>query len=385
MNNITRLEIIFSGNICALNGAANFVRLMDEKSFWKDNGYDLSIVTNCESFHDEQLYRRTIKYRIRSLFKKILNITIYGKRQFIKYEFNGLGKSVVNKIVPMDNTCYLLNDYMAAYQFYKRYGKKYKTIFLMHNNGNMLSMVDNDILNDKKSGRFLRNVEIEILSKADIIVFVSETAKQSFLMKQKTYGNKAVSISIGIKERSVVQKRKYDYLKLVTVGTLGDRKNQIAIIKAVEKIVLESNMNIELTLVGDGPKLKEWEEYINKHCLQKYIHIVGAQNNVGKYLDEANVFVMSSLDEGLPVSAQEAMQSGLPLVLTDVGGCNELIDGNGYLVRSGSVDELVLAIKRLENNMESLNQMGERSSMLFKMRYSQKQMLLKYVRLIKEL
>ena len=79
MNNITRLEIIFSGNICALNGAANFVRLMDEKSFWKDNGYDLSIVTNCESFHDEQLYRRTIKYRIRSLFKKILNITIYGK------------------------------------------------------------------------------------------------------------------------------------------------------------------------------------------------------------------------------------------------------------------------------------------------------------------
>ncbi len=90
---------------------------------------------------------------------------------------------------------------------------------------------------------------------------------------------------------------------------------------------------------------------------------------------------MSSIDEGLPISAQEAMNYSLPLILTDVGGCSELISENGILT-STDVNEIMGAIVSLNDNKDMLKKMGETSKKIFEERYTLDIMLGKYVQCI---
>lgn len=376
------VKLLFSGNINALNGAANFVRLLDDTKYWEEQQVEFSVRSNDASYLNEQEYRKSATYKVKSLIKDILNKSKVGKRRFIKYEFDTLGKNIVESVKPDEGTCYALNDYMVAYHFYTRYQKRYKTIFLMHNNGDMLSMVDPLMRQDLVTGRFLEEVESIILECANRLVFVSEIAKENFLVSHSEYKDKVVVINIGLKDKQSTVRSKSKNIRLISVGTLDHRKNQIALIHAVEAI---HDKRIKLTLVGGGPKLNEWRQYVDSHNLTEKIRLVGAQSNVLEYLNNSDLFVMSSLDEGLPVAAQEAMQAGLPLILTDVGGCRELIDGNGILLENASVDNLKNAIYSLITDNEEMRKMGKRSRKIFDVRFSVNKMLYSYSELFDQL
>lgn len=376
------VKLLFSGNKKALNGAANFVRLLDDRDFWEQEQIGFSVESNDTSYSNEEVYRKSLLFKIKSLAKSILDKSKVGKWRFIRYEFDVLGKTVADKVKPDLGTCYVLNDYMVAYNFYIKYHAKYRTVFLMHNNGDMLSMVDPVMLEDPKIGYFFSNVEKTILKCSDRIVFVSEIAKENFLVKHSEFRDKIAVINIGLKDKFVLRHDIGDTNRLVTVGTLNQRKNQIAIIKAVEKINSDA---IKLTLVGGGPKLSEWRQYSESHNLTGKVHLVGAQNDVFKYLANSDVFVMSSLDEGLPVAAQEAMQMGLPLILTNVGGCKELIDGNGILLEDSSIDSLSDAICYIFSDKARRIQMGNRSRVLYDRQYSVNRMLESYAKLFGQL
>lgn len=377
-----KVELLFSGNENGLNGAANFVRMLDDRDFWKREGIDFNVVDNSSFYSDEEKYRKSVLFKTKSIIKRILNSSKAGKNRFLRYEFEVLGTRVVDKIVPSKDTCYVLNDYMVANEFFRRFGKEYRTIFIMHNTGDMLSQVDSVVLADKKMGKFLRNAEKRILDCSDNLVFISSIGLDNFLERHENYKKKSTIISIGLKDHSNVIHNNNSSIQLVSVGTLHKRKNQIAIIKAVEKI---ANNNIELTLVGGGPKLKEWSKYCIDHNLERRIHLVGAKTDVFQYLDSADVFIMSSFEEGLPVAAQEAMQMGLPLILTDVGGCKELIDGNGILVKNITEDEIANAIQLVCNDKLEITRMGNRSREIYEERYTVEIMLRSYLQLTHKL
>ena len=93
---------------------------------------------------------------------------------------------------------------------------------------------------------------------------------------------------------------------------------------------------------------------------------------------------MSSLDEGLPISAIEAMKAKLPLILTDVGGCRELINGNGFLIKP-ELNELSNAIIEFGKDVERQKEMSKVSYQLFQQKYTLEKMLEGYGKLIKEL
>ena len=118
--------------------------------------------------------------------------------------------------------------------------------------------------------------------------------------------------------------------------------------------------------------------------IEKYINFVGARKDVDVLLKDANLFVMSSLDEGLPISAIEALRAKLPLILTNVGGNKELIRNNGYLV-TATLDDMTTAIEKFASNTEEQSRMSENSYQYYIDRFSVENMISDYCGIFRQI
>ena len=101
---------------------------------------------------------------------------------------------------------------------------------------------------------------------------------------------------------------------------------------------LEENIKsqISVSIAGEGPKIYrvELQDFVKKNNLQDFVRFVGVTSNVPKFLYYADLFVMSSAWEGSPIALTEAAISGLPCIVTNVGGCSEIIErsSNGTVI-----------------------------------------------------
>ncbi|HHR6146991.1 TPA: glycosyltransferase [Providencia alcalifaciens] len=135
-------------------------------------------------------------------------------------------------------------------------------------------------------------------------------------------------------------------LKALFVGRMVHPKRADLFIEAAKK-----TPSVDFYLVGDGPLLENFKsQYSDKH---ENIFFLGEINNFDAYYD-FDIFVLCSDSEGLPMSAIEAGSAGLPLILSNVGGCSELIypsdnKSNGLLVNN-DVDSLLKALTEISEN-----------------------------------
>ncbi|HEV3478319.1 MAG TPA: glycosyltransferase family 4 protein [Gaiellaceae bacterium] len=145
---------------------------------------------------------------------------------------------------------------------------------------------------------------------------------------------------------------------IVSVGRLAPPKDFRTLVRA---LALLPPGAVDALLVGDGPDRAELEAEIARLDLGERVELAGERHDVPELLSRANLFVLSSLSEGLPVSVLEAMAAGLPVVGSSVGGVPELVgDGEtGFLVEPGNPDELAAAIGRLLADPELRRRMGE--------------------------
>ena len=160
------------------------------------------------------------------------------------------------------------------------------------------------------------------------------------------------------------------------------KKNQIAIIKSLKRI--RNSIDASLTVVGGGTALNDCKQCAKSLNVEQWVNFLGPCDDVSGQLTKCNLFVMSSLDEGLPISAIEAMKAKLPLILTDVGGCRELINGNGFLIKP-ELNELSNAIIEFGKDVERQKEMSKVSYQLFQQKFTLEKMLESYGKLIKEL
>jgi glycosyltransferase involved in cell wall biosynthesis len=111
-----------------------------------------------------------------------------------------------------------------------------------------------------------------------------------------------------------------------------------------------------LIIVGDGEERGYLEELADSFGIRVCVDFVGKvpHKRIPDYMRQADVFVLSSLSEGFPVTVLEAMAYGLPIVATRVGGLPDIIeDGvNGYLVELRNVEEITNKIAMLLNSPE---------------------------------
>jgi glycosyltransferase involved in cell wall biosynthesis len=144
--------------------------------------------------------------------------------------------------------------------------------------------------------------------------------------------------------------------RLLFVGRLTAAKGLPILLQALAKLQ-KIHPDILLTVIGDGEEREYLTAMTNRLGLTNNVNYVGSksQTQVREYLQQTDIFVMSSFAEGLPVVLMEAMAAGVPVVATRIAGVSELVEHgiNGYLVPPGDDVSLGESIAELMNNPET--------------------------------
>ncbi len=145
---------------------------------------------------------------------------------------------------------------------------------------------------------------------------------------------------------------------LTTIGRIAKQKNQKLLIETV-KILVAQEYDVVLLIIGDDPEkdkslLKELKKYEDER-----IKFLGLKSNVIDYLTYSDLFCLSSLYEGMPITLLEAMSLGVIPVCTPAGGIVDVIDVNtGFIAKDFSKESLTEAFKQYlkleQNNLEIL-------------------------------
>lgn len=134
--------------------------------------------------------------------------------------------------------------------------------------------------------------------------------------------------------------------------------------------------NIKLLLVGwYEDALDPLQAHIKQEInTNENIIDVGSQKNVRPFLNIMDVFVFPSYREGFGVSIMEAAAMELPVICTDISGCNELIKNgyNGILIKPKSTSDLLVALQSFIDNPEQIKQMGAVTRNYILNKYNQK-------------
>jgi glycosyltransferase involved in cell wall biosynthesis len=142
------------------------------------------------------------------------------------------------------------------------------------------------------------------------------------------------------------------------VKSLSDRYGFSDLFKSFS-ILSRKYENIELVVVGDGECREKYENQIQNLGIQDKVRMVGRVQNedVPKYLNEMDIFVLPSIEDSFGVAAVEAMACGTPVIVSDAGGLQEVvIEGEtGYIVPMRNPEKLAVAMEKLllDKNLQS--------------------------------
>ena len=166
----------------------------------------------------------------------------------------------------------------------------------------------------------------------------------------------------GIDITNCVPKNNYslnDNIKIINIGRLVSQKNHLCLIDAFE-IFLKKYPNAKLFLIGDGEERLSIENHISQKKLTENVVLLGLKDKVYSYLNEADMFVLSSTYEGFPMVIIEAMGTGLPIVSTDVGGISDaLINEQNSILTAPNADEIANAMIRFAESEELREKYGK--------------------------
>lgn len=193
--------------------------------------------------------------------------------------------------------------------------------------------------------------------RADAIVAVSQLAAEVFLEKTRIRGEKITVIRNGVDtEKFSFTERHNDPPVVIVVGRFFPvKRHDLAIRTSAE--LQRRGLRHKIVFAGDGPLRGAAENMAKEILPEGYYEFLGAVKDMPKVYAMADILLITSSYEGIPVSMLEAMATGLPVVSTRVGGIPEVItDGvEGFLVSpedEGAIaDRLGFLVKEEENRL----------------------------------
>ena len=211
-------------------------------------------------------------------------------------------------------------------------------------------------LAQKENGRLARKFNKFFFKHCHLIpVALSDLIRTSIV---KEYGIKKDKIPVvfnGIDLSRCIPKDDYTVkgnFKILHIGRFSEQKNHSGLIRAFH-LFHDNHPDSELWLIGDGEKRVEIEQYVKENNLVSSVKFYGLQNEVYGFLHDADIFVLPSNYEGIPMTLIEAMGTGLPIVATAVGGVPDMLnDKETAMVIDKAIDCI---FKAIENYYKSKN------------------------------
>jgi glycosyltransferase involved in cell wall biosynthesis len=173
---------------------------------------------------------------------------------------------------------------------------------------------------------------------------------------------------------------------LVAIGNLYPVKGHLHLVAALG-LLTRTHPRLHLAIAGRGETLAGLEEAAREAGVSDRLHLLGLRSDTAALLAAADIFVLPSLSEGLPLALLEAMFAGCPIVASDVGDVGvALAQGSaGMLVPPGNPRALAAAIETLLLNPDRARELGTRASTRAATEYSATAMVSRYIELYGDL
>ena len=281
--------------------------------------------------------------------------------------------------------------YRVCNKFIRKYEAK---VILFHHGGNIEDNMLFDyypILYKRKWVRCrIDMISEQNLNMPDNIVFINSESYANAKQMFKTGKSKFKLILNGIEDLRTSDSSEYrssvkSVYNLISIGTVNDRKNHILILKSLKRSIKRLKIKVHLTIAGDGPALAQLIDYSNQNDLDDFITFLGNVEDVIPLLKQADIFIMSSNNEGLPISLIEALSFSLPIISSNISGARECVSEgiNGRLFKVNNE----YALSEIFESMHEINwvEYGRQSRKLYETKFTFEKMQISYINLIKEL
>ena len=154
-----------------------------------------------------------------------------------------------------------------------------------------------------------------------------------------------------------------DIFLVLSVGELNENKNQKVILKALAEL---NDNKIHYVLCGKGDQLENLQSLTKELNLEKNVHFLGYRTDVVDICSQADVYVMPSKREGLPVASLEAMYCGLPLVTSNIRGLSDIMENGvtGYMCSPDDVEAFAAGIQTIKTDAAFRKTVAEKNKQI---------------------
>lgn len=332
-------------------------------------GSDLSVKGGITSVIDSFLNYKLDGFELELLPTYIEGSSIKKIIFFIKSYFKYIVLLLKNKF----NIVHIHMSYNGS--FYRKFlivkiSKIYKKKVVLHLHGSEFKKFYNS------SNSMIKKLIKNIFESSDCVIvlgdewykFISQVAPKANI---KIFNN-----AVKIPDSNVNWNK--ERINILFLGVLIKRKGVDDLIEAVnvlEKKNLNKNRNLKFIIAGVGKEEEELKEKVKKYNLDYCINFAGWVNGEKKknLLEEAQVFVLPSYNEGLPMAILESMSYGIPVISTNVGSIEEVVNNNnGYIIKPGEINDLANAIEDITEDEEKWSEKSNLARKIIYERFNQK-------------
>jgi len=214
----------------------------------------------------------------------------------------------------------------------------------------------------------------------DAIIAVCESVKRKLI--ENNYPPDKISVIYnGIPYRDTIEKStvlqdsfhvEKERFFFISLARFSGEKGIFFMLAAVKKLLAKST-DFVLVIAGDGPLLEKANDFVKENGLENHVILPGYRTDGGDLLLSAHCFINASSSEALSFAILEAMEAGLPVIATDVGGNPEIINADtncGKLVACNDEGGLAEHMAYMMNNRKEAENMGENARFAIKNRFN---------------